>query len=164
MNEDDLKELQNIAKTIKRINGKIKLLALLERAKFEYDSNNFSDCEKIGHVKGGWQIEDCATTEIACDPGQEDSVDCKILFDLSTEEGCRKFIDYANKEEEVELSIKYGILCDLLYSNIFSFVYDRRGLTILYSLKSLISLIPAYPSIFDPRTIFINTVSIKSSP
>ena len=46
MNEDDLKELQNIAKTIKRINGKIKLLALLERAKYEYDSNNFSDCEK----------------------------------------------------------------------------------------------------------------------
>ena len=46
MNEDDLKELQNIAKTIKRINGKIKLLALLERAKFEYDSNNFADCEK----------------------------------------------------------------------------------------------------------------------
>lgn len=63
-------------------------------------SDDFSDCEKIGHVKGGWQIEDCATTEIGCDPGQEDSVDCKILFDLSTEEGCRKFIDYANKEEE----------------------------------------------------------------
>lgn len=46
MSEDNIKELQNIAKTIKRINGKIKLLALLERAKFEYDSNNFSDCEK----------------------------------------------------------------------------------------------------------------------
>ena len=46
MYEDDLKELQNIAKTLKRINGKVKLLALLERAKFEYESNNFSDCEK----------------------------------------------------------------------------------------------------------------------
>lgn len=45
MQEKDIQKLQDIAKTIKRINGKFKLLTLLEKAKKEYDSNNLNDCE-----------------------------------------------------------------------------------------------------------------------
>ena len=46
MQEDDLKKLQNLAKSLRNLNGKIKLIALLEKAKKEYETNKFSECEK----------------------------------------------------------------------------------------------------------------------
>lgn len=46
MQEDDLKKLKDIAKSLRRCSGKIKLIALLDKAKFEYESNKFSDCEQ----------------------------------------------------------------------------------------------------------------------
>ena len=46
MQEENLKKLQNIAKSLRKLNGKIKLISLLEKAKREYESNKFSDCEK----------------------------------------------------------------------------------------------------------------------
>ena len=46
MQENDLKELLNLAKSLRNLNSKIKLITLLEKAKKEYESNKFSDCEK----------------------------------------------------------------------------------------------------------------------
>ena len=39
MFEDEKKDLKEISETITRINGKLKLLKLLEKAKEEYDKN-----------------------------------------------------------------------------------------------------------------------------
>ena len=44
MIEDDIKKLKEISLTIKRINGKIKLLSLLNKAKKAYDESNYSEC------------------------------------------------------------------------------------------------------------------------
>ena len=46
MSEKYIDQLKNISKTLQRINSKVKLVALLERAKREYDNNNYLDCEK----------------------------------------------------------------------------------------------------------------------
>ena len=46
MNENDLKKLKNIGFSLKKLSTKIKLLALLERAKSAYEQNKFSECEK----------------------------------------------------------------------------------------------------------------------
>lgn len=45
MNEDDFQKLKNIGSTLKKLNTKIKLLALLERAKSAYEENKLSECE-----------------------------------------------------------------------------------------------------------------------
>lgn len=45
MNEQDYQKLQELAATFRRINGKVKLLGLLRKAKNEYDKNKFSDCQ-----------------------------------------------------------------------------------------------------------------------
>ena len=45
MQENYLDKLKDIASSFRRINGKIKLLSLLNRAKKEYDSNNYETCE-----------------------------------------------------------------------------------------------------------------------
>lgn len=46
MQNDDIKKLKNIAKSLRKLNAKIKLISLLDKAKKEYESNNLSDCEK----------------------------------------------------------------------------------------------------------------------
>lgn len=46
MNEEDIKKLKNLSSTIRKINGKITLIALLEKAKKEYDQNKLNDCER----------------------------------------------------------------------------------------------------------------------
>ena len=46
MNEQDIAKLKEISSTLRRINGKVKLLALLEKAKNEYDQHKLADCEK----------------------------------------------------------------------------------------------------------------------
>jgi tetratricopeptide (TPR) repeat protein len=45
MNEEDFQKLKNISSSLKKLNTKIKLLALLERAKSAYDENRLSECE-----------------------------------------------------------------------------------------------------------------------
>lgn len=51
MDKKDIEELQNLAKSLKRMNAKLKLLSLLNKAKVEFDKNNYAqciiDCEKI---------------------------------------------------------------------------------------------------------------------
>ena len=46
MNEQDIEKLRSISNSLQRLNSKVKLLALLEKAKKEFDSHNYSDCEK----------------------------------------------------------------------------------------------------------------------
>ena len=46
MNDKDLEKLKDISSALRRINGKVKLLGLLERAKKEYDNNKPEECEK----------------------------------------------------------------------------------------------------------------------
>lgn len=45
MNDDDFQKLKNISSSLKKLNAKIKLLALLERAKSAYEENKLSECE-----------------------------------------------------------------------------------------------------------------------
>ena len=45
MNNDYLQQLKNASKTLQELNRKIKLLALLERAKREFDNNKYTECE-----------------------------------------------------------------------------------------------------------------------
>ena len=42
--DDLIKKLNEIAQKIRNTNGKIKLIALLDKAKREYDQNKLSDC------------------------------------------------------------------------------------------------------------------------
>lgn len=44
MNEDDLKSLHDLSKSLRRLSSRVKLVGLLERAKAEYDKNNFEGC------------------------------------------------------------------------------------------------------------------------
>lgn len=44
MNEEEFQKLIELSNQIKRINSKIKLLLLLNKAKFEYEKNQFDDC------------------------------------------------------------------------------------------------------------------------
>lgn len=46
MYEEEVKKLNEIATTIKRINGKVKLLSLLNKAKAKYDENKYDECEE----------------------------------------------------------------------------------------------------------------------
>ena len=46
MDENDVQKLYEISATLRRLNSKVVLLALLERAKREFDNNNYSECEK----------------------------------------------------------------------------------------------------------------------
>lgn len=46
MSEEEIKKLKEISSALHRMNAKVKLLGLLERAKFEYEQNNLVDCEK----------------------------------------------------------------------------------------------------------------------
>jgi len=46
MQEEDLNKLKEIAKNLRNLNSKIKLISLLERAKKEFELNKYSDCEK----------------------------------------------------------------------------------------------------------------------
>ena len=46
MNEQDIEKLRSISNSLQRLNSKVKLLALLEKAKKEFDSHNYSDCER----------------------------------------------------------------------------------------------------------------------
>ncbi len=51
MDKKDIEDLVNLAKSLKRMNAKIKLIALLNKAKAEFDKNNYAqciiDCEKV---------------------------------------------------------------------------------------------------------------------
>lgn len=44
MNEQDYQKLKELGSYFRRMNGKIKLLGLLKKAKEEYDQNKFKDC------------------------------------------------------------------------------------------------------------------------
>ena len=46
MNNEDINKIKNIEKRIRKINAKVKLLGLLNRAKKEYDENKLDSCEK----------------------------------------------------------------------------------------------------------------------
>ncbi len=46
MNDKDLEKLKEIGSSLRRLNGKVKLIGLLERAKFEYEQNKLNDCEE----------------------------------------------------------------------------------------------------------------------
>lgn len=46
MNNEDINKIKNIEKRIRKINAKVKLLGLLNRAKKEYDENKLDFCEK----------------------------------------------------------------------------------------------------------------------
>jgi len=45
MEENNLSFAKKIKNSVKRIKSKLKLLKLIEKAKFEYDRNNYSGCE-----------------------------------------------------------------------------------------------------------------------
>ena len=51
MDKKDIEKLQNLAKSFRRMGAKVKLIALLDKAKEEFDKNNYAqcimDCEKI---------------------------------------------------------------------------------------------------------------------
>ena len=47
MNEKEINKLENIAQSLIDLNAKIKLLLLLEKAKLEYDKNNYDKCSEI---------------------------------------------------------------------------------------------------------------------
>ena len=51
MEEKDVEKLQKIAKSLRKIGTKVKLISLLDKAKSEFDKNNYAqcilDCEKI---------------------------------------------------------------------------------------------------------------------
>ena len=51
MDKKEIEELVSLAKSLKKMNAKIKLIALLEKAKAEFDKNNYAqcimDCENI---------------------------------------------------------------------------------------------------------------------
>lgn len=74
-------------------------------------SDDFSDCEKIGHAKGVYSVEDCADIEIACEPGYEQ--DCKNLPDKSTPQGCAALVAELNRQEEQDM---YILRCPLTKS------------------------------------------------
>lgn len=61
-------------------------------------SDDFSDCEKIGHVRGMYTVADCQDTDVECEPEYKE--DCDNIPDKSTEQGCRDFIVFLNKLEE----------------------------------------------------------------
>ena len=44
MFEEEIKDFSNISKNLRKLNKKIKLLSLLQRAKKEYDENNLEEC------------------------------------------------------------------------------------------------------------------------
>ena len=46
MDKKDLEKLQNISKNFKKLNAKIKLIALLEKAKAEFEKNQYENCSK----------------------------------------------------------------------------------------------------------------------
>jgi len=46
MYEEEVEKLKELATTIKRINGKVKLLSLLNKAKAKYDENKYDECEE----------------------------------------------------------------------------------------------------------------------
>lgn len=46
MQEADFQKLKNLAELFKRLNKKVKLLSLLRRAKYEYEQNNYEECQK----------------------------------------------------------------------------------------------------------------------
>ncbi|MBE7711181.1 MAG: tetratricopeptide repeat protein [Cyanobacteria bacterium SIG31] len=45
MFDKDVETFKNIANRINNLNAKIKLIALLEKARYEYQQNNYSECE-----------------------------------------------------------------------------------------------------------------------
>ena len=45
MYDNEINKLNDITKQIKRINNKLLLLSLLNKAKKEYDENNYENCE-----------------------------------------------------------------------------------------------------------------------
>ncbi len=61
-------------------------------------SDDFSDCEKIGHIRGMYTVADCQDIDVECEPGYEE--DCANIPDKSTEQGCMDFIAFLNKLEE----------------------------------------------------------------
>lgn len=46
MEEKDLDKLKNISQNLRKLNGKIKLVSLLDKANQEFSKNNYSDCQK----------------------------------------------------------------------------------------------------------------------
>ena len=46
MQENELEQLKKLAKSLREYSGKIKIISLLNKAKLEYDSNKFLDCEQ----------------------------------------------------------------------------------------------------------------------
>ena len=44
MNENNLEKLNNITSSLKKLNGKIKLISLLNKAKTAYEKNNYETC------------------------------------------------------------------------------------------------------------------------
>lgn len=46
MNEKDIEKLRRLSSSLHRLNGRIKLIGLLERAKSEYEQNKLTDCEE----------------------------------------------------------------------------------------------------------------------
>lgn len=44
--QEDINKLKKMAQSLRKYSKKIKLIALLDKAKLEYESNKFSDCEK----------------------------------------------------------------------------------------------------------------------
>ena len=46
MHNNEIEKLQDIAKSLQRINSKIRLLTLLRQAKTEYDENHYENCEE----------------------------------------------------------------------------------------------------------------------
>lgn len=47
MDNNDFEKLKQIKSSLKKLNEKVKLIALLERAKFEFDKNNNQECERF---------------------------------------------------------------------------------------------------------------------
>ena len=93
------------------------LLLLLPVLSLTACSDDFSDCEKIGHVMGAYTTQDCSNISIECEAGSDNYEECIKLqsIDKSTEQGCRELIDYLNGIDE---TTEYLLRCPLTKSRI----------------------------------------------
>lgn len=109
MQEKDLEQLKEMAKSLKRYSGKIKLISLLEKARLEYESNNFSSCE-----------QSCKNV-LEMDP--QNAVALRGLGCVSQAAG-----DYKNAEKYYNKALKTSLNKEIEYTLIGNLYYMQENL------------------------------------
>ena len=147
MLDKDIEKIKNLANRLRLLNGKIKLISLLERAHDEYKQNNYNECENTcKKILNSEPNNFVALRGLGCIAQSKKDYNLALHFyKKALETSITKEIDYTligtifYLQENLEEAIKYFNLAIDENEN-YDFAYEGRNQAMLENHLKLIDL------------------------